>query len=143
MLPQELQELTAIVAEAGMPHLAGEMMAYALAEPLSYQGDDTEWQEMEEPTDPLERAVEFLRFQIVVAELQLAEAEKIASNLQEQETTKIVYSPPRQMSETAFEDEPTSIFADKKRSEEWTSTQRLRVVYALNRILDKILQDKD
>ena len=41
LLPQELQELSAIVAEAGMPHLAGEMMAYALAEPLAYKGEDT------------------------------------------------------------------------------------------------------
>ncbi|PUB10736.1 hypothetical protein [Yoonia sediminilitoris] len=143
LLPQELQELTAIVAEAGMPSLAGEMMAYALAEPLSHQGDDTEWQEVQESVDPLNRAVEFLRFQIVLAELHVAETEKIASDIQEQATAKIVYTPPSQLSETGFEDGSKSVFAEKTRAEEWTSLRRHRVVTALDHILKHIIEDED
>jgi hypothetical protein len=142
LLPEELQELTSIVAEAGLPQLAGEMMAYALAQPVPYWGDDFEGLEQKEAEKPLVRALEFLHFQLVMAETQVTEAEEIATLLQERSPTTIAFIPPPLNEERTSEDEPAKDFATLKRAEEWSTTKRVRVTRALDRIFTIIMQEE-
>jgi len=142
LLSEELQELTSIVAEAELPHLAGEMMAYALSQPLLFWGDDLEGLERGGPEKPLARALEFLQFQLVIAETQITEAEEIATLLQENSPTTVAFVPPPPDEKRISEDDSTKDFATQKRTESWSTMRRVRVTKALDRILTNIMQEE-
>lgn len=138
-ITEELQELLSIVADAGLPGLAGEMAAYALAHPKSSFGDDSEGAVKQEPSLQTARAIEFLRFHVSLAEVHIEEAQIIAGELQEGVFTKIAFVPPIEDGEKDEENrEARSLFAQKKRKEEWNEKHRSQTIKALSVLFDQI-----
>lgn len=144
ILSEELQEITAIVAEAGLPALAGDMIAYALAQPKSYFGEDSYGEEIREPQAQIDRAIDFLQFQLVAAESHVHEAESIATRFQENVATSIAFVPPSTLAEEGGESDSRipAFFAEEKRKETWPLKHRALTIKALTSILNS-LKSKD
>jgi hypothetical protein len=128
------------VAEAGLPELAGQMMQFALAQPNEHWGDDTEKQVKLEPISQIERAIEFLNFQLLLPEEQIREAEEIATSIQEEVFTPIAFA-----SALTSEDdgEPVSQFGSKVRKASWSNVRRNRIIFALKSVLHNISEQKE
>lgn len=139
IISEELQELMLIIDQEGLSHLVGDMLAYALAPAVSRWGDDADGEDRTEPSNPLERAIEFLQFQLVVAENQIKEAEEVASTIQDGSETPIQFNPARLDDIDAQEESVDPIFASMKRSEEWSTTsEREEVINNLDSLLKEI-----
>jgi hypothetical protein len=140
VLSEDLLKLTSVVAEAGLPALAGQMMAFALAQPETYYGDDDTQEKKREPESQISRAVEFLRFQIVVAETHIHEAELMAGKLQKENFTPIAYVPPSVSGEEKLEiaGKESELFSQMEHKENWSLKHRYLTIKALGALLDKI-----
>ncbi len=139
-LTEDLTELTSIVAEAGLPEIAGEMLQYALARVTSPRCADTENEDKMEPISQITRAVDFLFFQLVLAERHVQEAEKIASDIQDQTDTSVMFIHGKS---SDVDDEPIPAFAMSDRKESWSNSRRNRLITALEVALTNIGKQAD
>lgn len=137
-IKEELVAISSILADAGYPELAGEMMRYALAEPEKHWGDDTGFRDEVKSTSQVSRAVEYLSFQLLLPEKQIQEVEQIASSLNNSDTPIVFVQP-----EIAERDEPADKFSLSDRKEAWTSARRDRTVRFLESFLSQISKEDD
>lgn len=129
-------EISSILASEGFSELAGEMMRYALAVPQKLWGDDTKSEEWTEPGSQVDRAIEYLRFQLVLPEIQIREAEKIAAAINGPGTQFMFVR-----SDTSDAGgEHAEIFSYDDQKELWTASHRDRLIRALDALMLRIAE---